>query len=108
MGGGRRPPEPPGIFRAWKERHQGGDKNGEAMMSDLPADASRVVPFRLSLGRLCPRRACLRFIGEEGERLRLHRGSRGAFPVSVSGAAYRGSGTGNARNGGIISYARSA
>lgn len=39
MGGGLCPPEPPGIFRAWKERHQGEDKNGEAMISDLPAAA---------------------------------------------------------------------
>jgi len=55
----------PGIFGAWKGTTSRHERSGEAGLTDLSADAVASFLFRLSLGRLRPRRARLRFTGEE-------------------------------------------
>ena len=79
-----------------KERHLGrGDRGGRPDWLTFPPDAEASFLCRLSLGELRPRRARLRFTGQE-HGLSPWDGLIGAlFPVSVSRGGYRGVGKGN-------------
>ena len=60
-------PRPLGIFLGMERNDLlARERSGEARVADLPADAVASFLFRLSLGGLRPRRARLRFTGEEG------------------------------------------
>lgn len=56
-------PRPPGIFLGMERNDILAERKGEIRFEGSLPDAKASFLFRLSLGRLRPRRACLRFAG---------------------------------------------